>query len=159
MARRTSAKLSVPGNPLAGVLRQVVLQSRSTTRRSVSVPGSAGPAGPAGATGAAGATGPAGAAGPPGPAGAAGPAGAGAVATAKLVSNATGDITWTYPAPFATVPTLSATVLTTATSVPTVAFIVTAGLATATFKVMRQDAATHLFNPLSGATVHLVAFL
>lgn len=47
MGIRSSPLRQVPGNPLAGVLRQTARKARSTSRRS-SVPGPPGPPGPAG---------------------------------------------------------------------------------------------------------------
>lgn len=140
MADRTSAKHRVMGSPLAGILRQQAQQVRSTTRRSASIPGATGapgpagaqgqpgatgpagatgatgPAGPAGPTGATGATGPTGPAGATGATGPAGPAGVGVADKAKLTTDATGTVVWTYAAgPFAFAPTVVATPVASAT--------------------------------------------
>ena len=52
MATRGSAVRRIPGNPLGGVLRATARAARSTTRRSVSIPGPQGEAGPQGECGA-----------------------------------------------------------------------------------------------------------
>lgn len=95
MASRNRPARQLPGNALGGVLRNAARQARSTTRRSVAIPG------PEGATGTPGPAGPAGPTGATGPAGPAGPAGLGVLARAKLTTDATGKVVWTYgPLPF-----------------------------------------------------------
>lgn len=74
MVIRSSAPRNIPGNPLAGVLRQTARNARSTTRRTVSV------------------------AGPQGEAGVAGTPGTGAVAVAVLTTDEYGAVQWTFPA-------------------------------------------------------------
>ena len=76
MANRDSALRRLPGNPLGGVLRQTARAARSTTRRSVAVPGPEGPIGPEG---------------PPA-------TGIVATAVASLTSDDAGVATWIFPA-------------------------------------------------------------
>lgn len=79
----------IPGNPLAGVLRATARAARSTTRRSVAIPGPEGPQGE------------------PGPTGPAAP-GVAAHATAVLETDSEGVAAWTYPET-ADVPVIIAT--------------------------------------------------
>lgn len=71
MTKRTSARYSVPGNPLAGILRQTARSARRSTRNVGAT--AAGAEGMAGATGVAGTEGPAGQAGATGATGPSGP--------------------------------------------------------------------------------------
>lgn len=75
MGTRSSPDKRFPGNPLAGVLRQQAQQTRSTTRRTVAIPGPQGETGVAGPPGERGVPGPDGVAGATGPMGPQGPAG------------------------------------------------------------------------------------
>lgn len=96
MAVRGSAvRRGVPGEPMAGLLRDLGRQVRVKA-------GQRGPAGPPGPRGERGAPGPAG---PPGPVGPVGPAPSAAV----VVTGADGRATWTFPVPFAAAPVVSVT--------------------------------------------------
>lgn len=128
MASRNSASRRLLGNPLGSILRETQRAARSTTRRSVSVPGPqgapgetgpagevgpqgpAGPQGEAGPIGAAGEVGPQGATGAAGPQGPAGPQGVGVAVHETVTTDAAGQATWTYPGgSLASVPTVVAT--------------------------------------------------
>lgn len=156
MARRSSATRQLPGNALGSALRNTARQARSTTRRSVSVPG---PAGASGTPGPAGPAGPAGAAGPPGATGAMGPQGprgVGAVAaTSALRSDAAGNVSWVYGATLAATPVINATVV--ASTYPYSVTIVSATNTTAVLRVQRFTGGT--FVPWEGIRLHLVAYL
>lgn len=77
MAVRRSATRRIPGNPLAGILRQTARNARSTTRRAVAVPG---PQGEQGLQG------------DPGP-----PGDGGTAVAAILTTDADGVAAWTFP--------------------------------------------------------------
>lgn len=106
MGSYSSPAKQIPGNPLAGMLRNTARQARSTTNRTMVGPegpegvagpegpegppgamGPAGPAGPQGPEGATGATGPQGPAGPTGATGATGPQGPQGIAQAYTVAD------------------------------------------------------------------------
>jgi hypothetical protein len=146
MGKRTSAKYTVPGSPLAGVLRQQARAARQTTYRSA--------AAPVVTAGAAGATGEAGATGPVGPAGATGPAGPGPTATV-LTTNATGDVTWTFPTPFAAPPVVVATGVAVATAVTVTVAAVSA--TAVSLKALKWNGTT--FVNAGGAQIHVMAFI
>ena len=110
MGVRTSATRTVPGNPLAGMLRANARAARNATGRPV-----AGPMGPEGPEGSAGGTGATGASGT-------------TVAAQRLVSAVDGSFTWTFATPYVVPPVVTATaehaalhVLVTLTTVTTTA--------------------------------------
>lgn len=116
MGSRTSPARSIPGNPLAGVLRATARQARAAGGRGRPGPpgpagadgeqGPTGPPGPAGADGAAGVQGPAG---PPGATGPPGPPGVSGAVAAVLTVNASGVTAWTFPSAFSAPPVVVAT--------------------------------------------------
>jgi hypothetical protein len=169
MANRTSARYKVPGSPLAGVLRQQVQQTRSTTRRGVSVPGpqgAQGTPGPPGEDGLPGGPGPAGPPGPqgnPGPEGAQGPPGPpgapGSVAqVVSLTTSADGTIRWTFPVPYTGNPPIVVATPLAETSIrlATTFQLTTTGVSV---RVLRQNTTTGMFAQEAGADVHVVAYV
>jgi hypothetical protein len=130
MGDRTSARRSIPGSPMEGLLRNTMREARSTSR---------GQAGPTGATG---------------PEGPRGPAGAGIGRAATLTCDASGVAVWTFGAALPYVPVVSAT----PTAAPGVAAIATvSGVSAtgATVQVMQWNGTA--WAGASGATVHVVA--
>ncbi len=93
MAMRGGAMRRMPGNPLGGMLRDLDRRTRTTTR-------STGRRAPAGDP-------PAGEAGPPGERGPAGPPGR-STAAAIATTGDDGRTRWTFPAPYAAPPVLTA---------------------------------------------------
>lgn len=131
MASRVSPKYKVMGSPLAGVLREQSQMIRSTTRRSVAVPGPAGPAGAAGV---------------------ASDSANGAVATAKVTTDAMGVATWTYTGnALASVPVISATPVST---LPAIVTLTNVTATSVTVNTWRPDGTAY-----AARTVHLVAHL
>ncbi|MDQ0962067.1 hypothetical protein QFZ66_005945 [Streptomyces sp. B4I13] len=115
MAVRGSAARRVPGNAMGGVLRDLKRSARTQSR----TPGRQGEQGPPGGAGERGEQGPPGERGEAGPPGEQGPPGAagergeqGPPGPAPLadvvVTGSDGRATWTFPAPFAAPPVLSA---------------------------------------------------
>jgi collagen triple helix repeat protein len=156
MAKRTSAKHRVPGSPLAGVLRAQAQQTRSTTRRAVSVAGPAGASGVAGPAGPPGDTGPAGPPGETGAMGPSGPRGVGAVAaTQALRADEDGLVTWVFPVPVSATAVISA--LPVASTYPYTVSVLSQTALQVVLKVQRyKDGA---FEPGDGTRLHLVAYL
>lgn len=100
MAQRNRAARRIPGNPVASVLRQVLYESRRTTRRGRStVTGTGGSDGSDGSSGDTGAVGPPGPPGPPGPAGP-----TEILARARVTIGAGGQVVWNYGGPLPSVP-------------------------------------------------------
>lgn len=152
MGRRTSARFTVPGNPLAGVLRQQARAARQATYKAA-----IGVRAASGADDAQGETGATGPAGPPGPAGATGPEGpAGSVnmRRATLTASVTGAVTWTFTVPLDSVPVVVATPVAVAT--PMSVTVVTADATGATLKVTKWSGTAWV--DAGGAQVHVAAF-
>lgn len=135
-------------------------------------PGATGPSGPAGATGpsgppgGAGATGSTGATGATGVgvAGATGPTGSSGMQSATLSTNGSGQVSWTFPVPFAGVPVISADVISTAGqpySVRLISLSATAVslqvLGSAAVTVVGISVLAGLTNAGSGIPVHIHA--
>jgi hypothetical protein len=138
MARRISAKHRVPGNPLAGVLRQQAQQARAVSRRSAPAPGPQGEAGEAG------------------PRGEPGAPGVGATAVVVLTSDAAGLVAWTFPERLATPPVVTAVPVAAEGAVLVAVAAVTE--AAVTLRVLRQSATTHLFTAAPGVEVHVAVY-
>lgn len=132
MASRGSPARRVPGNALAGVLRDNARRARSTTVRGSRVPG---PAGAPGADGTAGAT--------------------GVAQTAQLVSAVGGSITWTFATPFATPPAVVATAG--SGTLVTVCTIASTSATAVAVRVWQQAVAGGAFALTAGVVVNLVA--
>lgn len=98
MATRGNAAWRVPGDPMAGVLREAARRTRQAT-------GQTGPRGPKGDPGADGAPGPPGERGEQGEAGAPAP---GNLQGARLTTDADGRVTWTFPSAYSAVPVVTA---------------------------------------------------
>lgn len=163
MGRRTSARFTVPGNPLAGVLRQQARAARQATYKAATgVRAASRTDGADGAQGEAGAAGPAGPPGPQGEAGAAGatgpegPAGPVNMRRATLTATATGVVTWTFTVPLDSVPVVVATPVAVAT--PMSVTVVTAAATGVTLKVTKWNPGSGSFVNAAGAQVHVAAF-
>lgn len=133
MATRGSPARRIPGNPLGSLLRVAAQQARSTTRRSVAVPG------------------------PPGAEGVAGPEGqqgVGAAVFTTLVTDAGGSVTWTFSTPLAATPVIAAVAAATAGVVVTVAAVSPTAVTLATWTV---TAGALVASP--SQEVHVTAFV
>lgn len=129
MAVRRSATRRIPGNPLAGILRQTARNARSTTRRTVSVPGPAGEPGLQGEPGL--------------------PGEAATSVAAVLVTDKDGVAAWSFPE-MSVAPVIAATVADVVA--PVLVTVATVGTAYADLMAWTLDG-----RPAPGITLHVLA--